>query len=35
MHEKVDIGDEKEKYENFKTLVNFLEAIVAYRKYYD
>ncbi|MDR3063035.1 MAG: type III-A CRISPR-associated protein Csm2 [Methanobrevibacter sp.] len=32
---KVDIGDSEVNLENFKTLVNFLEAIVAYRKYYD
>lgn len=32
---KVDVGDNEENIENFKTLVNFLEAIVAYRKYYD
>ena len=33
--EKVDEGSEEDKMENFKTLVNFLEAIVAYRKYYE
>jgi len=33
--EKVDSGDEENKYQSFKTLVNFLESIVAYRKYYD
>ena len=32
---KIDVGNDENKIKNFKTLVNFLEAIVAYRKYYD
>ena len=33
---QVDVGDEdKEKMKSFETLVNFLEAIVAYTKYYN
>lgn len=32
---KVDKGNEKDKVENFNCMVNFLEAIVAYYKYYN
>lgn len=32
---KVDVGDNEKNNENFKTLVEFLESIVAYRKFYD
>lgn len=32
---KVDLGTEEEKIENFKTMVNFLEAVVAYHKFYN
>jgi CRISPR-associated protein Csm2 len=32
---KIDLGNDKDKNENFKTLVNFLEAIVAYSKYHN
>jgi len=32
---KVDVGDNENKIKNFKTLVSFLEAIVAYRKFHD
>jgi len=32
---KVDKGNDEEKLANFRKFVNFLEAIVAYRKYYD
>lgn len=31
---KVDTGDDKENYDNFKTYVNFFEAIVAYHKFH-
>ena len=31
---KIDIGTEEEKLENFDTFVKFLESIVAYHKYY-
>lgn len=31
---KVDIGTDNEKKENFETLVRFLEAVVAYHKFY-
>ncbi|MDP3566387.1 type III-A CRISPR-associated protein Csm2 [Sediminibacterium sp.] len=31
---KVDVGTEEEKVENFKVMVNFLEAVVAYHKFY-
>ncbi|MDR3292436.1 MAG: type III-A CRISPR-associated protein Csm2 [Methanobrevibacter sp.] len=31
---KVDIGNVEDKNQNFKTLINFLEAIVSYRKFY-
>ncbi len=31
---KIDIGTDEEKLENFDTFVKFLEAIVAYHKYY-
>lgn len=33
--EKVDVGTNEINYECFKTLVNFLEAIVAYTKYHN
>jgi len=32
---KVDSGTEEEKVENFKGMVNFLEAVVAYHKFYN
>lgn len=32
---KVDLGTDEEKIENFKAMVNFLEAIVAYHKFYN
>jgi CRISPR-associated protein Csm2 len=32
---KIDVGSEEEKMDNFEVFVNFLEAIVAYRKYHD
>jgi len=32
---KVDSGTEEEKVENFKAMVNFLEAVVAYHKFYN
>lgn len=32
---KVDVGTDEEKLENFKTYVKFFEAIVAYNKYYE
>ena len=32
---KVDIGDESEKKENFEKMVEFLEAVVAYHRYYN
>lgn len=31
---KVDVGSEEEKMENFKVMVNFLESVVAYHKFY-
>jgi len=33
--EKVDVGDKEEKLENFNTLVDFFESIVAYHKFYE
>lgn len=33
--EKVDVGDDTEKMENFKTFINFFESIVAYHKFYN
>lgn len=33
--EKIDKGTEEEKRENFKTFINFMEAIVAYHKFYE
>lgn len=35
MMEKVDVGNEEEKMENFDTFVKFFEAIVAYFKFYN
>lgn len=32
---KVDVGDEKQKRQNYERFVQFLEAIVAYHKYYN
>ncbi len=32
---KVDIGDDNEKKENFEKMVEFLEAVVAYHRYYN
>lgn len=32
---KIDIGTDEEKVENFNRLVEFMEAIVAYHKYYE
>ncbi len=32
---KVDMGTEEDKVENFKAMVNFLEAVVAYHKFYN
>ncbi|MCL2115328.1 MAG: type III-A CRISPR-associated protein Csm2 [Methanobrevibacter sp.] len=32
---KVDVGEDEDKLKNFDTLVKFLEAIVAYSKYYN
>lgn len=32
---KVDVGNDTEKMENFKVMVNFLEAVVAYHKFYN
>lgn len=32
---KVDIGDDEEKMESFKTFVAFFESIVAYHKYHE
>lgn len=32
--DKVDRGDDKEKIENFRVFVSFLESIVAYHKFY-
>lgn len=32
---KVDIGSDADKVENFKAMVNFLEAVVAYHKFYN
>ncbi|QEF94774.1 type III-A CRISPR-associated protein Csm2 [Methanothermobacter sp. KEPCO-1] len=32
--DKVDRGDDKEKLENFRVFVSFLESIVAYHKFY-
>lgn len=32
---KVDIGTDEEKIENFKVMVNFLEAVVAYHKFHN
>lgn len=32
---KVDIGSDKDKVKNFSKMVEFLEAIVAYHKYYN
>jgi CRISPR-associated protein Csm2 len=32
---KVDLGSEEDKKENFKRMVEFLEAVVAYHKYYN
>ena len=32
---KVDVGSEKDKEENFRRFVEFLEAVVAYHKYYN
>ena len=32
---KVDIGDDSEKKENFEKMVEFLEAVVAYHRYYN
>lgn len=31
---KIDTGDDDENFKNFKTYVNFFEAIVAYHKFY-
>ncbi|MGL4670585.1 MAG: type III-A CRISPR-associated protein Csm2 [Methanobacteriaceae archaeon] len=33
--EKVDVDDDEKSEENFKTFVDFLEAVVAYHKYYN
>lgn len=33
--DKVDRGDDKEKLENFRVFVKFIESIVAYHKFYD
>ncbi|MDR1820393.1 MAG: type III-A CRISPR-associated protein Csm2 [Methanobrevibacter sp.] len=33
--EKVDVGNNEEKLENFNTLVDFFESIVAYHKFYE
>lgn len=32
---KVDEGSEEDKVDNFKAMVNFLEAVVAYHKFYN
>lgn len=32
---KVDVGTQEEKVENFKRMMDFLEAIVAYHKFYN
>jgi len=32
---KVDLGTEEEKKENYKAMVNILEAVVAYHKFYN
>lgn len=33
--DKIDKGNEEEKCENFKTFIKFMEAIVAYHKFYE